>query len=138
MIWTLDTCGFDDTNQNCQAEMDPGWIFVRWIRRCPDHTSLPSDLTTFNQIHEENTRGKSNTFDTILKNAPTALFDTDANGSRTFKRGITVTWSWSGTVPDRVLNITISGITLTTTQQNNIRTVVDSRMGVGKVLITFG
>lgn len=138
MIWTLDTCGFDDTNQNCQAEIDPGWIFVRWIRRCPTHVLLSDDLATFNQIHEENTRGSSNAFWTMLQNAPAALFDTDSGGTRTFKRGITVSWSWIGTFPNRILNITISGITLTTTQQNTIRNAVNNRFGSGKVNITFG
>lgn len=138
VLWTLDTCGFDIITDNCQIEYDSDLSFIRYVRKCPAHANIPSDATGFNQVAEENRRGPGNTFWTMLQNAPTSLFDVQNDGTRTFKRGINVSWSWTGTTPNRVLNITISGITLTTNQQNNIRNAVDNRFGAGKVVITFG
>jgi hypothetical protein len=49
------------------------------------------------------------------------------------KNNITYDFSWSGTAPDRVLNISFTGITLTNQQKNTIRTVLNNRFGIGKV-----
>jgi hypothetical protein len=59
----------------------------------------------------------------------------DVNGSRTFKKGITATWSWSGTAPNRLMTITVTGIVLTTNQKNAIQTKLNERFGINNVTI---
>jgi hypothetical protein len=132
-LWTLDSCGFSATDQNCQIFINDQTGEETFVRKCPVHAAA-SEV----QVHQENSRGPSNTLDNILQNAPAALFDLQADGSRTFKRGATVSWSWAGTPPNRVLNVNISGITLTTTQQNNLQTAANNRFGAGKVVLTYG
>ena len=133
-LWTLDTCGFDSTNQNCQINIDDTTGAMTFVRKCPAH----QNTTDVNLVHQENTRGPGNTLDHILQNAPTGLFDTQTDGSRAFKQGINVSWTWSGTPPNRVLNITVTGFTPTTTQRNAINAAVNNRFGAGNVVITFG
>lgn len=137
VLWTLDTCGFDATNQNCQVEMErDSWTFITFVRQCPTHSGVPNTLAGFNSIYQENVRGKSNVLKEILDNAPTSMFDIDAkSGERVFKQDIVVTWSWSGTFPNRILTITVTGVTLTTNQKNSIIAKLDSRFGIGKVII---
>jgi hypothetical protein len=138
MLWTLDTCGFNETKENCQIEIAEPWTFVGFVRKCPAHQNVPDNQAGMDIVHQENRRGKGNALSAILEAAPSTLFDTLADGTRDFKRGINVSWSWSGVVPDRVLNVNISGVTLTTNQQNTARNFVNNRFGVGKVLLTFG
>lgn|SRR5262245_45267621 len=133
-LWTLDTCGFDPRTENCQINIDDTNGTMSFVRKCPAHQNVNDPA----QVHQENIRGASNTLDHLLQNAPSGLFDVNADGSRTFKRGITVDWSWTGTAPDRVLNIDVTGFSPTTTQRNAITTALNNRFGAGNVTVTFG
>jgi hypothetical protein len=132
-LWTLDSCGFDETNQNCQIFINDTTQVLTIVRRCPVHQTInPGDL------HQENLRGPSNALDHILQNAPAALFDTSPQGVRSFKGGITANWNWTGTPPNRVLNVTVTGFTPTTQQRTAINTAINNRFGAGNVIVTFG
>ena len=134
MLWTLDTCGFD-TSQNCQVEVDSNFNFIRFLRRCPDHEpKIAADQSGFDAIRDENARGSSNALDHIIKNAPAAFVDTLPDGSKQLKAGINVTWARSGTIPNRILTVTITGITLTQQQRNTITAFLDNRFN-GKVVL---
>jgi len=139
MIWTLDSCSPNPAN-NCQVEVDNNFNFIRFIRKCPLHVGLSDDAAGFSVLWNpqntgENQRGPNNTLAEILDKGPTALYDIATDGTRTFKRGITVDWAWSGTEPNRVLTITVIGITLTTNQRNTVTTFLNNRFGVGKVVL---
>jgi hypothetical protein len=129
MIWTLDTCGFDDTNQNCQFEMTNNFEFVRAIRKCPAHANQE-----FNNVYEENKRGPGNALGELINRVPASMIDTLPDGSKDFKKGVNVSWAWSGQPPNRVLTITVSGATLTPTQKNAINTALSNRFGDKVVL----
>jgi hypothetical protein len=138
-LWTLDSCSTNAID-NCQIEIDNGFNFIRFVRKCPIHAGLSDDVAGFNVLWNpsntgENQRGPSNTLAEILDKGPSTLYDTATDGTRTFKRGITVSWAWSGTAPDRVLTVTVTGITLTTNQRNSITTFLNNRFGVGKVVL---
>lgn len=146
--WTPDTCssGGQNPTDSCVLEYDvdtsttpPTLSNFRTLQLCSAHSVLSPETeeTKVNAIRNENSRGHGNAFGTILENAPTSLYDTLPNGTRTFKQGITVTWAWSGTVPNRVLNITITGVSLTENQLNSIRAKLDERFGINNVILTI-
>lgn len=134
-LWTLDTCGFDATNENCQILINDNTGEETFIRKCPAHAAVSN--SNVNQVHEENTRGSSNTLDHILRNGPAAMFDTLPDGSRSFKSGVSISWSWSGTVPNRILTVNILGTNLTINQKNNLQTAADNRFGANKIILTW-
>lgn len=73
----------------------------------------------------------------ILLNGPNTLYDIAPDGiSRVLKGNIILNISWTGIAPDRILNLSISGVTLTNAQKNTIRSAIDSTVGVGKVVFT--
>ena len=129
-----DTCGcvIEYTWDNTVPESERIHTLLSIIK-CSVHIAQ-TDSTAWNTVLEENPR-KNNALEQILASSPTtALYDT-LNGTRQFKQGINVNFSWSGTAPNRVLTLTITGISLTTNQKNTLRTALDTRFGSGKVLI---
>lgn len=103
-------------------------------RRCAAHVNLPSDTDVYNTVREENPR-KNITHQLLLDNAPNTVYDVNADGTRQFKRGIVASWTWSGTAPNRLMTITVTGVTLTTNQKNAIQTKLNERFGISNVTI---
>lgn len=145
--WTPDTCssGGENPSDTCVVEFDvdssttpPTTFNFRTVQLCTAHSVMsaePED-TKVNAIRNENSRGHNAVFQEILNNAPTTLYDVSADGTRTFKQGITVTWNWTGTAPNRVLNVVITGATLTQNQLDSIRAKLDERFGINNVVLT--
>lgn len=134
MFWNPDSC-------TCRIDVGNDWTLSRFVEKCPAHSGL-SDQQAWDAIWRpdnkgENQRGPSNTLDEIIQNAPAAMYDLQADGSRTFKQGINVSWNWTGTAPSRILNINVNGFTPTTNQRNAIMAKLDSRFGAGNVTVTF-
>lgn len=127
--WSPDTC-------DCIIEYDNDFVLVRIIRQCEFHAAMSqaTDVDIYNSVKEENPR-KNKALQEILDRGPSSLYDIQTDGTRSFKNGINVSWTWSGTAPDRVLNISITGVTLTANQKNNIRSFLDNKFGQGKVVI---
>jgi hypothetical protein len=137
-IWKPDTCdciieqGVDDSlPEGSQVVFGVNSIF-----KCAAHQNLATATTHFNAINDENPR-KNFTLDEILQNAPnTSWYDVDpVTQTRTFKNGITVNLTWSGTAPNRVLTLTFTGISLTGAQRNTLQTRLNNRFGTGKVVL---
>lgn len=132
--WRPDTCkcvvvyGRDDSLPAATAPI----TLVNIENKCPIHSSL-SDQNTFNTLFEENPR-KNNTLAECLEQAP-AITDITAEGSKALKDGLTYNFTWSGTAPNRVLNISFSGVTLTTAQRNGLQSALNAKFGVGKVIL---
>lgn len=84
---------------------------------------------------EENRR-KNFTIAELLDKAAVEFSELDQNGSVILKRGIDLTWVWSGTAPNRVMTLTATGggVTLTNTRKNQIQTFLNNRFGAGKVI----
>lgn len=137
-IWQPDTCEcmvtyqWDDTVAEDQRVHTP----LNTIK-CPAHTSLTTHTQVFNVLTEENPR-KNQILQEILDNAPNTNWydiDTGSGGTRVLKQNINFRWVWSGTAPNRIITVFFDGITLTTTQRNNLQTRLDNRFGVGKATI---
>lgn len=110
---------------------------TNYILRCPEHSPLATDSERFNTIFEENPR-KNIAWQSLLDNGPAAMTDIQENGTKVLKRGITITWTWTGTAPNRVLTLTVTGFTLTTNQLNTAQNWLDNRFGVGRVIVAQG
>ena len=134
--WSPDTCAcqLEYTWDSTDSETSRTHTFLNYINRCPAHPSLSTDTQRYNAVSEENLR-KNDSFGIALNNGPAILFDTQVDGTRSLKNGITFSWTWSGTAPNRLLTITYTGISLTTNQRNAIQTKLDNKFGIGKVVI---
>ena len=138
--WGPDTCQceieyqWDDSLPVNQIITTPGNV----VKRCSIHSGLASNDIVFSTLFEENPR-KNGARQVLLDNAPTSVYDViDAGGTREFKNGINFSWTWSGTAPNRILTINISGINLTNQQRNTIQTKLNERFGINKVTFTLG
>lgn len=138
--WSLDTCpcfissSYDDT-----TPLDTRTYTVVSINPCQFHAGLGNDQTIRDIALEENQR-KNNAIQNILDNVPTSLQDKlytlmQDGITRIIKKGVSITFTLTGTAPNRVLNLTITGATLTNAQKNNAQTFLDNRFGTGKVVI---
>ena len=126
-------CSLEYDWDSTDPETNRTHTLKRFVNVCSAHQGLGNDTARWNAVFEENPR-KNTAHQLILDNGPTALSDL-IDGTRQLKANIAITFTWSGTAPDRVLTISYTGITLTTNQKNSIQTFLNSRFGVGKVLI---
>lgn len=134
--WKLDTCeciveySYDDSLPNDQVVYNANKV----IHKCPDHQSINTNSGLWNVLTEENPR-RNIARKILLNNAPASVYDLRPDGvSRMFKPGVDVDFKWSGTVPDRVLTITLIGVTLTANQKNAAQNFLDNRFPPGKVI----
>lgn len=108
--------------------------FVRADRICSAHQGVWTESEAYNKALDHNQR-KNKTEGWMLANLTSLLADTNANGSFTWKQGITFNWSFSGVGDARVLTISITGVNLNTNQKNQIQSFCNSTFGVGKVVV---
>ena len=133
--YSPDTCAcvleysWDDT----EPETTRTHTLTTFVNRCPAHSILATDTDRWNTVFEENPR-KNIALERTLANAPTTMYDL-AGTTRTLKPTIIYNTVWSGTAPNRVLTISFTGITLTSTQKTTIRNALNTRFGTGRVLI---
>jgi hypothetical protein len=77
---------------------------------------------------------KNTVLQACIDNLAADLSSTGVAGG-TLKSGITYQFTLTGTAPNRVLNISFTGITLTANQKLTAQNWCDTHIGVGKVLI---
>ena len=133
--WSPDTCAcvVEYTWDSTQSESTRVHTLSNVVSKCPAHQAL-SDSTIYSTLVDENPR-KNTALQTVLDNSPTtALYDI-VNGNRTLKPTIGYSFSFTGTAPNRVLNLSFTGITLTTQQKTTIQTALNTRFGSGKTII---
>ena len=108
------------------------------VIKCPEHSVQADNNAVWNTVLEENPR-KNQAWKEILDNATADMVETDpSSGTLVFKPGIFVDYAYSGTVPNRVLTLTLRGKTLTANQRNGIQNKLDTRFGPGKVVFVQG
>lgn len=134
--WTNDTCGcvIDYTWDDALPPESITTNLSNVIEKCPNHSSLPNNIDVWNSILDENPR-KNISYQSLLDNGPSTIYDI-VNGNRVLKVGLNYNFSFSGTVPNRILNISITGTTLTNAQKNTIQGALNTRFGTGKVVLT--
>ena len=125
--WRPDTCGCVILEEHGTS----AYISHEFV--CPEHQGLtPAELA----IHPlDNNRRKNHTEGEFMSRLPSTLTTTDAEGNIVYKNGIKFNWSFSGVGKDRVLTVNYTGVTLTNPQKNTLQGVLDTRFGVGKVVI---
>jgi len=136
LTWSLDTCAcqieltYDDTTPLDTRTYTPS----NYINVCSFHSGISDINTRHSTVVEENQR-KNNARQTVLDNAPTTIIDTMPDGTKQLKRGISIDFTVTGTAPNRVVTLTVTGINLTNQQKNNIQNFLDNRFGAGKVIL---
>ena len=138
--WKPDTC-------NCVIEQthDPqnpahGVQFSKVIEKCIAHQNVPDDqLNGVIYANSDSDQKRKNLLmKELLGNTALKLSETvtiDGNTIQRFKTGIDYNWSFQGLDKDRVLNISLTGITLSPTIKAIIQSYCDTTFGVGKINI---
>ena len=141
MNWHPDTC-------NCIIEQthDPvnpayGVQFSKVVKKCLIHEAVPDNqLNDVIYANADSDQKRKNILESyILETAALGLSNTTLNpdGStiRIWKSGVTYKWSFTGTGENRVLNVEITGINLSSSIKNAIQNWCDSTFGMAKVKI---
>lgn len=131
--WQLDTCGCYIIEQYDTADPTLTKTVQSVPKKCTAHTAT-LDQNIYTVVRDENSRWAV-TPQIIIDNGPSTLYDVQTDGSRQFKQNISVNWSWSGTAPNRVLTVTITGVTLNNTQKTTIQNIFNTKFGTGKVVL---
>lgn len=135
--WTPDTCSDPpcvieytwDTDQPSETRTHN---LETVVNKCSRHSIL-SNTDVYTNVKEENTR-KNQSLQTLVDNM-IELANTNPDGSKVLKDGITFNWSWSGTPPNTVLTISFDGVTLSPSKKNTAQTYLNNKFGAGKVII---
>jgi hypothetical protein len=114
------------------------------LKKCDAHASVPDDqLYGVLYANPDGENKRKNRIESILLGGEGQNFNlhetvTNSDGSVTvkWKGGVTFSWAWTGTGAGRTLNITVTGVNLTTNQKNTINNIATTRFGAGKVVIT--
>ena len=134
--WSPDTCScvieyeWDSTTDETNRVHT-----LKTISKCPQHTAL-SNNTAYSTVLDENPR-KNQAHQFVLDNGPSLLYDV-VNGTKQLKPNLSLQYTFSGVAPNRVLTIAFNdsnGNVLTTQQKNAIQPLLNTRFGVGKVVI---
>lgn len=102
---------------------------------CSFHSGYGTNQLKYDNALENNRR-KNYTDQTFRETLSSVLATTDSSGNLVWKNGITLNWSFSGTGDSRVLNVSVSGVILTTNQKNTLQNACNTKFGVGKVIVT--
>lgn len=136
--WSPDTCGcvFEYEWDDAQNEDTRVHTFKQVAKECVSHSHLQGNnkKDMYDSSLEENRR-KNLTIQELIEKASTEFAATDPeSGAIILKKNINVTWTWSGTAPDRVMTITVTGITLTNQRKTQIQNFLNTKFGIGKVV----
>ena len=135
--WSPDTCGcvFDYEWDDTQPQDTRVHTFKQVAKECASHAHLTgnSKKDMYDSSVEENKR-KNGTIGELLDKAAADFGEATEDGGVTLKKGINVTWTWSGTSPNRVMTFTVTGITLTTQKKNTVQNFINTKFGAGKVI----
>lgn len=136
---TIQTDTFDPDTCPCSVVFSwddtidpPVYSVVNFLNKCVFHSIL-SDSNALAILMDEDVR-KNTVLQACIDNLAADLSSTGVAGG-TLKSGITYQFTLTGTAPNRVLNISFTGITLTANQKLTAQNWCDTHIGVGKVLI---
>lgn len=133
-VWRPDTCGCVIQETYDTADV-AGTMVGTPISKCSIHAGVADNDhygVIYSLPHGENKR-KNEAIKALKQFAD--LGDLQQDGSYEFKNGITATWVWSGINADRIMTVTITGITLSTQKKNQLQNAANAMFGAGKVVI---
>jgi hypothetical protein len=132
--WSPDTCEciFEYSWDTEQPEDTRTHNLTTVIDSCDAHQS-GTQATRWDTVNEENPR-KNRALQIIIDNAPAAFVDTDLQGNKSLKPGLSLDFTVAGTAPNRVFTLIFKGQTLTQNQMDFVQGKLDTRFGVGKVI----
>jgi|SRR5690242_20598371 hypothetical protein len=108
---------------------------ISFQRICSLHQGIADHPTRYDTILNKENRPRMQALLELLLNAPTTVTDTLSDGSKKLKDGIEVHFSFTGTVPNRLITLTLTGVTLTANQKTAFQTRLDNRFGAGKITL---
>lgn len=135
--WRPDTCGCDiEYEWDDALPLESRTLSYHATRKtCAEHAGL-SGVALYTAIVDNNQR-KNRVHGYLLEDNDLAENFTAEDGQvyLRFKQGIGFGWQWTGADNDRVLEITVFGISLTIPQRNKIQNWLDNNFGAGKVIL---
>lgn len=142
-LWRPDTCA--SPHDTCIVEE----IYVgttitgmgRVIRKCSVHVGVADqDLYGVLITNPDSEQKRKNRFYRLLlglEGEDLNLAELNEDGALVLKRGIGVSWTFTGSSTSRVLAVTVSGVNLTTNQKNRVVAKLEQLFGVGRVTVEY-
>jgi len=132
-IWKPDTCQCVLT-QSYNTDTDTISL-DSFTTVCSAHTSIVGDSNRYSTMLTDVQR-KNFVYGIALKTFTSLLTQTDIEtGLPIAKTGTKYNWSYSGSGTTRVLTVSITGATLTTTNKTTWQTSCNTQFGSGKVVV---
>lgn len=136
--WSPDTCGCQFTYEWDDAVTEDNRVhtFKAVTKECASHAHLTGNAKRdmYDSSLEENRR-KNGTIGELLDKAAADFAEVNPeSGSIVLKKGINVSWSWSGIAPDRIMTLTVTGITLSQQKITAAQNFLNTRFGIGRVI----
>ena len=103
--------------------------------KCSFHANLPDANGAYMAVLDECVK-YAETKQMIIDNSPSTVYDLTPENKKILKSGIEIVGFYTGTYPNRVLNLSYSGTTLTTNQRNSVQNKLNTTYGAGKVILT--
>ena len=137
--WSPDTCDcvFDYEWDDAQSEDVRVHNFKQVAKECTSHSHLTGNnkKDMYDSSLEENKRKNGSLAELVDKAAADFGEPDPTSGAMTLKKNITVSWTWSGTAPNRVMTLNVKGITLTNQKKTAAQNFINNRFGAGKVVL---
>lgn len=136
--WSPDTCGctFEYTWNTDDPESTRTHTYARVVTECVSHSHLTGNnkKDAYDSSLEENQR-KNGSIGELLDKASADFGEIDPqSGAMVLKKGLVLTWDWTGTAPNRVMNLTLTGTILSAQKKAAAQTFLNNKFGVGKVV----
>lgn len=133
--WSFDTCGCVVLQNYDYDVSDQDPVSITFETICSLHQGIPDHPTRYDVVANKENRPRMNALRELLNNGPASVVDTLPDGTKQLKQGLDVSFSFSGTVPNRLINIILTGIVLTAQQKTAFQTRLDNLFGAGKITL---
>ena len=141
MTWKPDTCDCVLEESHDPSDSSYGVKFSRVISKCSSHEDLP-DNAIYGAVYSNSNsdQKRKNLLEKFLIETDSLgvseeVLQDDGTTMRQFKKGITYTWNFTGKGNSRILNVSLSGVTLGNPVKATINTFLSSTFGSGKVIL---
>jgi hypothetical protein len=137
VTWSPDTCGCQFMLTYETEEPSPRQFTLKeLVKTCPEHAVVANNEQKLTNVFDENKR-KTRVHTALRELAEselTTVVQTDDGTTRRVLRENLVSFDFTGTPPNRVLNITINA-NITAQRKAQLQAAINSRIGAGKVVL---
>lgn len=141
MTWKPDTCDCEIEESHNPADSSYGVKFSKIFSKCPEHQSVSDndiyDIVYANSDSEQKRKNQleGHLLETEALGLSEEVTQEDGSKIRQFKSGIKYEWSFTGEGANRILDVTMRGISMNAAALSAINVFAASKFGSNRVSI---